>query len=96
MDLRQLEQFDEIARLGTVSAAAQSLHISQPALSRSIARLEAELGVELFERQGRKMTLSRAGRASLEYVRSILHEERLMRLSLDEFTQRMSALSLPP
>ena len=44
MELEQMRQIDAIARTGTMSAAADELHISQPALSRSIQRLEAELG----------------------------------------------------
>ena len=47
MDLAQLKQFEAIARLGTVSAAAEELHLSQPAVSRSIGRLERELGCQL-------------------------------------------------
>lgn len=50
MELEQMRQLEAIERLGTVSAAAEELHISQPALSRSIQRLEAELGCTLFDR----------------------------------------------
>jgi DNA-binding transcriptional LysR family regulator len=52
MELRHLRQILEICRTGSFSGAAQSLHLSQPALSRSIARLEAELAVRLFDRDG--------------------------------------------
>jgi DNA-binding transcriptional LysR family regulator len=52
MDLRHLEQIVAICRCGGFSGAARSLGIAQPTLSRSIARLEAELSVTLFERQG--------------------------------------------
>ena len=50
MELEQMRQLDAIARRGTISAAAEELHLSQPALSRSIRRLERELGQELFDR----------------------------------------------
>lgn len=92
MNFDQLHQLDTIARLGTISAAANELHISQPALSRSLARLENELGTQLLDRQGRKISLNAAGKTALEYIRSILHEERLMKIALDELLDRASSL----
>ena len=84
LETGRLRQLEAIARLGTVSAAAVELHISQPALSRSIARLEQDLGVELLERSGKRVEIGHAGRVVLEYARPMLHEERLMRQALDE------------
>lgn len=52
MDLRHLEQIVEICRIGSFSGAARRMGISQPTLSKSIGRLEAELAVKLFERDG--------------------------------------------
>ena len=92
MNIEQLRQFVTIAELGTVSAAAEHLRISQPALSRSIARLEAELGCALFDRNGRSVEINRAGETALEYARSILHEDRLMRIALDDQANRARAL----
>ncbi len=92
MDIEQLRQLQEVADRGTVSAAAAALNVSQPALSRSLARLEAELGTRLFDRKGRSVALNRAGATVLEYVRPILHEERLMRIALAELAHRESAL----
>ena len=51
MELLQLQYFAEVARLESFTKAAQSLHISQPALSQTVKRLENELGVKLFERK---------------------------------------------
>ena len=65
MELEQLRQLDAIAREGTMSAAARALHLSQPALSRSLARLEAELDQPLFDRPGRRLVLNDAGRVAL-------------------------------
>lgn len=84
VETERLRQLEAIARLKTVSAAARELHLSQPSLSRSIARLEQDLGVELLERSGRHVDVGRAGRVVLEYARPILHEERLMRQALEE------------
>ena len=92
MDFDQLEQLDAIERAGTLSAAADALHLSQPALSRSMQRLEAELGQELFERTGRRMALNDAGALALEHARRILHDRRIMQDALDDFAQRARAL----
>lgn len=58
---RIMEYFLAITREGTISAAAESLHVSQPALSKQISDLEKELGVTLFERGRRKITLTQEG-----------------------------------
>ena len=92
MELEQLRQLDAIAREGTMSAAARALHISQPALSRSIQRLEADLGTSLFSRAGRGVTLNDAGRAAVEWARQILRDERLMRDAIDAAARRARAL----
>ena len=58
MELRVLEYFLALAREGSVSAAAEALHVSQPTLSRQLIELERELGTTLFERgrHGAKLT----------------------------------------
>ena len=61
MDLIQLRYFRAVARHQHVSRAAAELRVAQPALSRAIARLEAELGVPLFDRRGRRVRLNRFG-----------------------------------
>ncbi|PRX97248.1 LysR family transcriptional regulator [Allonocardiopsis opalescens] len=74
MDARQLEYFVAIAEHGGFSRAAAALHIAQPSLSQAIANLEAELGVPLFHRTGRGVTLSRAGRRLLGPSRQVLRD----------------------
>ena len=73
-----LEQFDAFARLGTLSKAAEELHISQPALTRSMKKIEEEMGIALFHRDLRKLTLNTAGKVVAEYARRILADEREM------------------
>lgn len=68
MEWQQLEYFKRVAQMQHFTNAAESLFISQPALSRSILKLEKELGVPLFERQGRSVKLNRYGKMFLEKV----------------------------
>ncbi len=72
MDLRHARTFVTIADLGTVSRAAEQLRIAQPALSRQIADLEAELGIRLFDRVGRRLMLTGAGEQLLGDCRALL------------------------
>lgn len=61
MELRVLRYFLTVAREGTVSRAADVLHITQPTLSRQLAHMEDELGVKLFEHQNRRLLLTSEG-----------------------------------
>lgn len=71
MELSQLKYFQVIARLENISQAAEELFVSQPGLSRSITRLEEELGVPLFERRKGLVTLNRYGELFLESVNEV-------------------------
>ncbi|GED08743.1 LysR substrate-binding domain-containing protein [Cellulosimicrobium cellulans] len=62
MDLTRLRVLAAVAREGSVTAAARSLHYAQPSVSHHLARLEAEVGVPLLERHGRGVRLTAAGR----------------------------------
>jgi DNA-binding transcriptional LysR family regulator len=72
MELRDLRYFVAIAQHGTVSRAAEQLHVSQPALSEQIRKLEDELGTPLFTRTSRGVLLTDAGEAFLPHARSVL------------------------
>lgn len=71
MELRELRNFMQVARTGSVSRAAKELRLAQPALSRQIQKLEHELGVSLFSRHGRGVRLSAAGSMLLERAEAI-------------------------
>ena len=71
-EIYQLEQLLAFAECGTLSGAAERLHLSQPALSRSMQRLEAELQVPLFDRQKNKIAFNENGRMAAEYARQVL------------------------
>src|SRR4051795_7666399 len=72
MLLSQVEAMIAVARDGQISRAATSLFITQPALTARIHTLEEELGVALFNRSGRGMELTPAGRAFLPYAERAL------------------------
>ena len=72
MELAQLKYFKTIAEHGTMSRAAGVLHVSQPALSASMKKLEDELGVNLFDRGKNSVVLNENGRAVLIYAEKIL------------------------
>ena len=72
MELLQLQYFAEVAKCGKISTAAKKLFISAPSLSATIARLEKELGTQLFTRTGNTITLNREGEIFLRYVREAL------------------------
>lgn len=74
MTLNQLYYFEMIAKYENYRKAAEELYISQPSLSRSIASLENELGVLLFEKTGRGIRLTKGGQLFLEYAKRITDE----------------------
>ncbi|WP_028696246.1 LysR family transcriptional regulator [Pseudomonas cremoricolorata] len=73
MDLANLTAFIAIAESGSFSGAGERLHLTQPAISKRIAGLEQQLNVRLFDRLGREVTLTEAGRALLPRAYQILN-----------------------
>ena len=72
MNIRSFQYFVTISEKPSLSAAAEALYISQPALSQQIKKIEEEVGAELFDRKGHTMTLTPAGEAFLLCSRRIL------------------------
>jgi LysR family transcriptional activator of glutamate synthase operon len=88
MELLQLQYFLAVARLEHVTEAAQNLHITQSSLSKTIQRLEEDLGVPLFDRIGRKLRLNEFGSRFLRRAERALFE-------LEQGKQELSDLSSP-
>lgn len=86
MTLNQLLYFQTVARCQHFRLAAAELNISQPSLSRSISNLEEELGVILFERHGRTISLTKYGRIFLEHTGRILDDVSLARKQMQKLS----------
>lgn len=74
MEISQLRTLIHVAELGSLSKAADRLNIAQPALSRQVKMLEAEIGARLFARHGRGMVVTEAGREVLTHARRVVAE----------------------
>jgi LysR family carnitine catabolism transcriptional activator len=99
INIRQLEAFVEVARLGSFSRAADRLHMSQAGLSILIRKLEDGLGVRAFERTTRVVTLTEAGRDMLGSAQRILADlDALSATAREAGAQRAAriAFALPP
>ncbi|MBR1779914.1 MAG: LysR family transcriptional regulator [Oscillospiraceae bacterium] len=87
MELNQLYCFLKVAQLEHMTRAAEQLHITQPALSKNIARLEEDLGVQLFDRQGKNIFLNEYGQVALRYTKQVLYALEDLRAELDEMAR---------
>ena len=85
--LRHLEAFVEIAKARSLKRAAERLHLTQPAISKRIALLEASLQARLFDRLGRQVVLTEAGRLLLPRARQMLAEAEAARRALQDLGQ---------
>jgi LysR family hydrogen peroxide-inducible transcriptional activator len=99
MEIHQLRYFLAVAEEGNFSHAAEREHVSQPALSHQIQKLEGELGQSLFDRLPRAVVLTEAGRSLLPYARQILTAIADARRSVvgleDEVAGRLSVGAVP-
>lgn len=93
-ELNQFYQLVAIADTGTLSKAAEIVHISQPALTRSIQKLEAEWNVTLFDRQKNKITLNQTGELAVQYARRILEDVNTMTNAIQAYERSLRSISI--
>lgn len=79
MDITALEYFKIIAESGSLTKAAQQLHITQPAMSAMLKKLENELGVSLFDRSPNRIHLNKTGEIALIHANTILRNVEQMK-----------------
>lgn len=90
MDEAQLRAFVSINRFGSFTAAADNLHLTQPAISKRIAALETQLGTALFDRIGRSARLTETGHKLLPLAENMLLSFNNLRQSADNLKQQVS------
>lgn len=90
MDTQFLTAFVEVAEAGSFTQAAERLHLSQPAISKRITALEDQIGQSLFDRVGRTVNLTDAGRTLLPYARKALQDIEDARRALSQLDGQVS------
>lgn len=94
LEINQLQQLLCVAKHGNLSKAADELHLSQPALSRSMQRLENELQMELFERSKNKIIFSPTGELAVEYARKVIGQMDDMIVRLRSFDRSRHTIAI--
>ena len=94
MELNQLQQLIVIADERALFRAAKKLHISQSALTRSIQRLEDELGIQLFDRTHNSMKLNEAGKLVVRHARLVLKEAESLVTGINAFKRDLKTLHI--
>ena len=84
LTIKQLKTFEAIARYLNFSRAADALYLSQPAVSMQIKQLEESIGLPLLEKQGKRLSLTDAGRETLRHSRAVLQQLQDLEATLDE------------
>ncbi len=89
MDIKQLEVFINVAKFNSFTKAAEELNLSQPTISLHVQNLEKELGVKLFDREGRKASLTPPGKVLYKYAMEIIKLKKRALLAVREFLGRI-------
>ncbi len=94
IELSTMEHLVAFADCGTLSEAAEQLHTSQPALTRSMKKLEDELGIPLFERKKNHLQLNETGNAAVEYARRTLQSAQDFETRTRAFDRSLHTISI--
>lgn len=94
MNLLHMKYAVEVAKLGSLNKAAESLLIAQPNISRSIKELEADLGITIFQRSAKGMILTPDGEEFIDYARDILHRIDKMEQSYKDGSHKKRKFSI--
>ena len=94
IEIRLLEQLAAFAEYGTLSAAAEKIHASQPTLTRSMKQLEEELGITLFDRSKNHVVLNETGIKAAEYARYVLEADRDFEAKVKAYDRSLCTLSI--
>ena len=94
IEIYLLEQLEAVSRFGTLSAASEQLHISQPALTRSMKKLESELGVPLFERKKNRLYLNQTGQLAAHLAKDILRLDQDFIFQIQALDRRLRTISM--
>ena len=94
IELYELRQFAAFADCGTLVEAAEILHLSQPALSRNMKKLEEELGVPLFSRRKNKLELNENGKYALALARELLADAEALAQKIQSFDRKKRTIAL--
>lgn len=78
MTLQQMKYIIAIVRCGSIAEAAKQLFISQPSLSNAVKDIENEIGIEIFQRSAKGITLTTNGSEFLSYARQVVEQAELM------------------
>lgn len=94
LETHLLLQLAALAEYGTLSEAARKLNLSQPALSRSMHKLEDAIGVELFQRTKNHIAMNETGKLAAEYAKRLIQEEQEMIEKLRAFDRSLHTISI--
>ncbi len=94
MDITQLQYFKVIAETGSLTKAAETLHVSQPAMSAMLKKFEEEMNVELFDRSPNRIYLNQTGEIALVHINNILRNVEQMKTDLLNAAQKNLTLRI--
>lgn len=94
IEIYLLEQLSAFQQYGTLSSAAEHLHLTQPSLTRSMKKLEEQIGVSLFDREKGRLHLNETGLLAARYAKEILQKEENMIFSLQQSAKNLHHISI--